>query len=118
MVPPASLADVLRDPTGLFCFREYMERQRATALINFWVTVEGYSAATAASTSSTGGSTGAGTPRKAGAHSGTTDDDVTLRKDTAVLYAQYFAPDAAHLIQLPRPLLVGLRAYIDSQVRA
>ena len=98
VAPPASLHEVLKDPTGLFYFREFMERQRATTLINFWVTVEGYS------TSS-------------GVAKGPSDDDTTLRQDTAGLYALYFSHDAAQPIALSKPLLTGIRGYIDNQVR-
>jgi len=105
---PQSLAEVLRDPSGIVYFREFMERQRATHLVNFWMAVEGYSSGGARDPHSTPLRTKDGAPA---------DDDATLRQDTAKLYALYFAPEATQPIALPKPLLAGIRAYLENQVR-
>ena len=94
--PPQSLHEVLKDVNGMFHFREFMERQRATNLINFWVTIEGYFSGGAAAMA--------------------TGDDATLRQDTAGLFALYFSPDAPQPVPLSKPLVVAMRAFIDNQV--
>ncbi|KAK8084991.1 intermediate filament protein MDM1 [Apiospora hydei] len=38
----ASLADLLRDPSGLSYFMEYMDRQRMMPLVQFWLVVDGF----------------------------------------------------------------------------
>jgi sorting nexin-25 len=42
--PPhtSSLADVLRDPSGLSYFMEFMDRQRLLPLVQFWLVVDGF----------------------------------------------------------------------------
>ena len=40
-VKKATLTDILRDPTGLSYFMEFMDRQGLTALIQFWLAVDG-----------------------------------------------------------------------------
>ncbi|KAK8116075.1 hypothetical protein PG984_012577 [Apiospora sp. TS-2023a] len=38
----APLADLLRDPSGLSYFMEYMDRQRMMPLVQFWLVVDGF----------------------------------------------------------------------------
>ncbi|KAK0673045.1 putative sorting nexin [Cercophora samala] len=38
----ASLTDLLRDPSGLSYFMEYMDRQRLMPLVQFWLVVDGF----------------------------------------------------------------------------
>ena len=38
----ASLADVMRDPSGLSYFMEFMDRQKLLSLVQFWIVVDGF----------------------------------------------------------------------------
>ena len=79
VAPPASLLEVIKDPTGLFYFCEFMERHRATNLINFWVTVEGYSAAASSAGSSSSSSSSSGSNGVAGGKARTVGSTGTSR---------------------------------------